>query len=117
MKYSVSELFFVACSLFSCECTDSEFENTYEQAKRTALILIISLVRQGLEQRKVLKERVFMMFSFFRESNGFSFQNLAAFEVVGTKIKSNNDNVFGHGTALLKISRHYLIEMSIFVVC
>ena len=58
-----------------------------------------------------------MMFSFFRESNGFSFQKLPAFEVVGTKAKSNSDNVFGYGTALLKISGHYSIEMSIFVVC
>ena len=95
---------FVACSLFSCKCTYSEFRNTYKQATRAALIWIISLGRQGLEQRKVLKERVFMMFSFFGETNGFSFQNLAAFEVIGTKAKSNSDDVFGHGTALLKIS-------------
>ena len=108
---------FVACSLFSYESTDSEFINTYEQATRTALILIILLRRQGLEQRKVLKERVFMMFSFFGESNWFSFQNLAAFEVIGTKAKSSSDDVVGHGTALLKISGHYSIEMSIFVVC
>ena len=108
---------FVACSLFSYECTDSEFRNTYEQTTRTAFILIISLGRQGLDQRKVLKERVFMMFSFFRESNGFSFQNLATFEVKETKAKSNSDDVFGHGTAFLKISGHYSIEMSIFVVC
>ena len=108
---------FVACSLFLYECTDSEFRNTYKQATTTALIPIILLRRQGLEQRKVLKEGVFMMFSFFRESNWFSFQNLAAFEVMGTKAKSNSDDVFGHGTALLKISGHYLIEMSIFMVC
>ena len=54
---------------------------------------------------------------FFVESNGFSFQNVAAFEIIGTKAKSNSDDVFGHDTALLKISGHYLIEMSIFVVC
>ena len=59
----------ISCSLFSYKCTDSEFRNTYEQATRTALIPIILLGRQGLEQRKVLKERVFMMFSFFGESN------------------------------------------------
>ena len=58
-----------------------------------------------------------MMFSVFRESNGFSFQNLTAFEVIGTKAKSKGDDVFGHGTALLKISGHYSIEMSIFVKC
>ena len=58
---------FVACSLFLYERTDFKFGNTYEQATRTALILIISLGRQGLEQRKALKERVFMMFSFFGE--------------------------------------------------
>ena len=57
------------------------------------------------------------MFSFFRESKGFSFQNLAAFKVIRTKAKSNSDDVFGHGTALLKISGHYSKEMSIFVVC
>ena len=108
---------FVACSLFLYECTDSEFRNTHKQATRTALIPIISLGRQGLEQTKVLKERVFMMFSLFGESNGFSFQNLAAFEVIRTKVKRNSDDVFSHGTALLKISGHYLIEMSIFVVC
>ena len=73
---------FLACSLFSYECTYSELGNTYKQATRTALIPIISIGRQELEQRKVLKERVFMMFSFFGESNGFSFQNLAAFEVI-----------------------------------
>ena len=107
---------FVACSLFSYECTDSDFGNTHEQAIRTALIPIISLGRQGLEQRKVLKERVFMMFSCFREFNGFPFQNLAAFGVIGTKAKSNSDDVFGKGTTLLKISGHYSIEMSIFVL-
>ena len=58
-----------------------------------------------------------MMFSFFGEFNGFSFQKSPAFEVIETKAKSNSDNVFGYGTALLKISRHYSIEMSIFVVC
>ena len=47
---------FVACSLFSYECTDSEFGNTYEQATRTALILIISIRKQGLEQRKVFHD-------------------------------------------------------------
>ena len=116
MRWIQSEIFclravFVACSLYSYKCTDSEFGNTYEQATTTALILIISLGRQGLEQRKLLKERVFMMFSFLD-----SIQNLAAFEVVGTKAKSNSDDVFGHGTSLLKISGHYSIEMSIFVV-
>ena len=59
---------FVACTLFSYGCTDSEFRNTYEQATRTALILIISLGKQGLVQRKILKERIFMMFSFFLEN-------------------------------------------------
>ena len=57
----------VACYLFSYECTDSEFRNTYEQATRTALIPIISPGRQSLEQKKVLKESVFIMFSFFGE--------------------------------------------------
>ena len=57
-----------------------------------------------------------MMFSFFKESNEFSFQKLPAFEVIGAKAKSNSDDVFGHGTALLKISGYYLIKMSIFVV-
>ena len=42
-------------------------------------------------------------------------QNLAAFEVIGTKAKSNSDDVFGHGTVLLKTSGHYLMKMSIFV--
>ena len=36
-----------------------------------------------------------MMFSCFRESNGFSFQNVAAFGVIGTKAKTNSDDVFG----------------------
>ena len=36
------------------------------------------------------------------------FQNLAAFEVIGTRVKSNSGDVFGHGTALLKISGHYV---------
>ena len=79
-------------------------------------MLIISLGRQGLEQRKVLKERVFMMLSCLGESNGISFQNLAAFEVIGTKAKSNSDDLFGHGTELLKMSGHYSIERSIFVI-
>ena len=108
---------FVACSFFLYKCTDSEFGNTYEQATRTVLLLIISIGRQDLEQRKVLKERVFMMFSFFGESNGFFFQKIPAFEVIGSKAKGNSNNVFGYGTALLKISGHYSIEMSIFVVC
>ena len=55
---------FVGCSLFSYECTDSEFRNTYKQATRTALIPIALIGKQSLEQAKVLKERVFMMFSF-----------------------------------------------------
>ena len=42
-----------------------------------------------------------MMFISFRESNGFC----------------NSYNVFDHSTALLNISGHYFIEMSIFVVC
>ena len=45
-----------------------------------------------------------MMFICFEESDGFSFQNLAAFRVIRTKAKRNSDNVFGHGTALLKLS-------------
>ena len=56
-----------------------------------------------------------MMFSFFWRIKGFSFQKLPAFEVTGTKAKSNNDDVFGYGTVLLKISGHYSIEMSIFL--
>ena len=58
-----------------------------------------------------------MMFSFFGESNGFSLKKLPAFEVIDTNIKTNSDNMFGYGTALLKISGHHSIEMSIFVVC
>ena len=58
-----------------------------------------------------------MIVSLFRESNGFSFQNLAAFEVIATTAKSNSDDVFGHGTTLLKISGHYSTEISIFGVC
>ena len=61
-----------------------------------------------------------MMFIFFGEFNGFPFQKLPAFEVVGTKVtvtKSNTDNMFGYVTALLKIFGHYSIEMSIFVGC
>ena len=81
------------------------------------MIPISSIGKEGLEQRKVLKERVFMMFSFFRESNGFSFQKLPPFEVIRTKAKGNSNIVFGYGTAFLKISGHYSIEMSIFVVC
>ena len=72
--------------------------------------------KQGLEQTNVLKERVFMMFICFGFLDSPS-KKLAAFRVIRTKAKSNSDNVFGHGTALLKISGHYLIEMSIFVVC
>ena len=58
-----------------------------------------------------------MMFICFGESIGFTFQKLPAFEVIRTKVKGNSNNVFGYGTALLKISRHYSIKMSIFVVC
>ena len=61
---------FVACALFSYECTDSESGNTYKQVTRTALILI-SLGKQGLEQRRVLKERVLMMFSFLENPMDF----------------------------------------------
>ena len=73
--------------------------------------------KQGLEQTNVLKERVFMMFICFGASNGFTFKKLAAFEVIRTNAKGNSNNVFGYDTALLKISAHYSIEMSIFVVC
>ena len=56
----------VACSLCLYICTYPELETAYEQAAITALIQNISLGRQGLEQRKVLKrEKVFIMFSFF----------------------------------------------------
>ena len=57
-----------------------------------------------------------MMFICFRKSNGFTFQKLPAFEVARTKAKGNSDNVLGYGTALLKISGYYSIEISIFVV-
>ena len=58
-----------------------------------------------------------MMFICFKESIGFTFQKLPAFEVVRTKAKGTSNYVFGYGTALLKISGHYSIEISIFVVC
>ena len=59
-----------------------------------------------------------MMFIFFGESIGLIFQKLPAFEVVRTKAKGNSNNVFGYdSTALLRISGHYSVEMSIFVVC
>ena len=58
-----------------------------------------------------------MMFSFFGESNGFSFPKLPVFDVIRTKAKSNSDDVFGYDTALFKISGHYSIEIYIFVVC
>ena len=58
-------------------------------------LLIISIGKQGLEQRKLLKERVFLMLIFFGESNGFSFQKLPAFEIIGTKVKDNKNNVLG----------------------
>ena len=42
---------FVACSLCSYECTDSELKTPYKQATRTALIQSLLLGRQCLEQR------------------------------------------------------------------
>ena len=87
---------FVACSLF---CTYSDFGNTCEQATRTPFYTNYFNWKQGLEQTNILKERVFMMFICSRESNGFSFQKIAAFRVVRPKAKSNSNNVFGHGTA------------------
>ena len=101
---------FVACSLFSYECTNSEFWNTYEQATRTALIPIISIGRQSLEQRKILKERAFMMFSFSVNPMDSLSKNYLLLRSKRPKPLGNSNNVFGYDTALLKISGHYSVS-------
>ena len=52
LKYYVSQLFFVVCSLCLYECTDFELETTHKQVTITALIQNTSLGRQKVMNRE-----------------------------------------------------------------
>ena len=66
--------FFVSFSLWSYVCVCPELEISYKQGTITALIQNISFRRQGLERRKVWKERVFIIFSFFQKMESILLQ-------------------------------------------
>ena len=71
----LTSVFFAAFSLGSYACACPELETAHEQAAITALIQNISLERQGLEQRKVLKRDSFHNVHFFQKVQCILLQN------------------------------------------